>query len=291
MFGFARVLITLALLVLTATSVRAEKLHSPWDNRRVEQTSVAYECPVAPQFAKTMDLSPYYIDSHASVIDPQKQAAFQKASEPATNLSRFTALAADAYLAKGSRAAATCVYSLLDAAAKAEAWSGKMRDFNGVYIQNWTLSGVAISYLKVRQSGVGTPEQDAEIQRWFALLAARVRTYFDEEAARMGLENGISKENNHIYWAGLAVAAEGIANNDPGGFHWGVEAYRMGIQAIQPDGSLPQEMARADDAALPPVCAGAAHHACRVRRGQWTRPVWRGKGRDPSAGQLLPRWS
>jgi len=191
-----------------------------------------------------MDISAYYVDKNASVADPQKLAAFQKASDAATNLSRSVALAADAYLDKGSGAAAGCVYSLLGAAAKVEAWAGKMHDFNGVYIQNWLLSAVAISYLKVRPSGVGTSEQDAEIQRWFGLLANRVTDYFDDEVVRLGEENGISRENNHIYWAGLAVAAAGIARNDPAEFQWGVGAYRMGVDAIKPDGSLPQELWR-----------------------------------------------
>jgi poly(beta-D-mannuronate) lyase len=236
--------IVLAFLALASASTQAERLHSPWDGRKVVQTDVAYECPAAPAFAKTMEISAYYIDKNASVADPQKLAAFQKASEASTNLSRFAALAADAYLEKGSRPAARCVYSLLDAAAKAEAWAGKMHDFNGVYIQNWLLSAVAISYLKVRPAGTGTPQEDAEIQHWFGLLAVRVREYFDEEVVRLGEENGISRENNHIYWVGLAVAAAGIAENDSDAFKWGINAYRMGTAAIQPDGTLPQEMWR-----------------------------------------------
>jgi poly(beta-D-mannuronate) lyase len=229
------------LLVFAATAAQAEKLHSPWENRKVEQTSVPYDCPVPPPFAKTIEIGTYYIDSHASVIDPKKFAAFQKASDDATHLSQFSAQAADAYLYKGSRAAAVCVYSLLDAAAKADGWDGEMPSFSGVYIQNWLLSAVAISYLKVRPSGLGTPAQDAAIQRWFKQLAARVREYFDAEVVRLGID----RENNHLYWAGLAVAAEGIADDDREGFKWGITAYRMGLDAIQPDGSLPAEMNRA----------------------------------------------
>jgi len=229
---------------MASVSTQAEKLRSPWDDRKVMQTDIAYACPAAPPFARTMDISAYYIDKNASVADPQKLAAFQKASEASTNLSRFAALAADAYLDKGSREAAGCVYSLLDAAAKAEAWTGKMHDFNGVYIQNWLLSAVAISYLKVRPSGVASPGEDAEIQQWFSLLARRVTDYFDEEVVRLGMDNGVSRENNHIYWAGLAVAAAGIADDDPSELKWGMGAYRMGVDAIQPDGTLPQELWR-----------------------------------------------
>lgn len=242
----SRRVLTFGLLTLLSPGIlaRAEKLVSPWDDRRIVQTNAADECPAAPPFAKTMDISAYYVDKNASVAYPQKLAAFQKASEASTSLSRSAALAADAYLEKGSRPAARCVYSLLDAAAKAEAWSGKMHDFNGVYIQNWLLSAVAISYLKVRPSGVGTPDEDTVIQRWFGLLAHRVTDYFDEEVVRLGEENGISRENNHIYWAGLAVAAAGVARNDTAEFQWGLRGYKMGVDAIQTDGSLPQELRR-----------------------------------------------
>ncbi len=226
---------------IAAAGAPAGKLHSPWDNVKIAPADAAYTCPAPPPFAKTVEISSYYIDSHASVIDPQKLEEFQRASENSNHLSQFAALAADAYLSKGSRAAALCVYSLLDAAAKADAWDGQMPSFQGVYLQNWLLSAVAISYLKVRPSGLGTPAQEAAIQKWFKQLASRVREYFDAEVVRLGPD----RENNHLYWAGLSVAAEGIADNDSGGFKWGITAYRMGLDAIQPDGSLPPEMNRA----------------------------------------------
>ena len=236
-----RRLLAVLLLAAAGAAVQAETLHSPWDARKVQQTGAAYDCPAPPPFAKTVEIGTYYIDSHASIPDPQKLAAFQKASEPPTHLSQFAALAADAYLYKGSRDAALCVYSLLDAAAKAGAWDGKMPSFSGVYVQNWLLSAVGVSYLKVRPSGLGTPAQDAAIQKWFTKLAERVREYFDAEVIRLGSVG----ENNHLYWAGLAVAAAGIADQNREDFKWGITAYRMGIDAIQPDGTLKAEMNRA----------------------------------------------
>jgi poly(beta-D-mannuronate) lyase len=130
------------------------------------------------------------------------------------------------------------VYSLLDAAAVAEAWTDKMPDYSGVYIQDWELSGVGMAYLKVRESGVGAAQQEAHIQRWFGLLAGRVREYFDPLIAQNVWIN------NHVYWAGLAVAAEGIAGNDRGAFEWGMRAYSIGVGLIQPDGTLKAEMDR-----------------------------------------------
>jgi len=232
--------LVLALLAVADPGAKADKLLSPWDNVKVAATDAPYACPAPPPFASTVEISSYYIESHASVIDPQKLAAFQKASEDSTHLSQFVALAADAYLAKGSRAAALCVYSLLEAAAKADAFAGKMSGYQGVYLQNWLLSAVAISYLKVRPSGLGTPDQDAAIHRWLGRLAARVREYFDAEVLRLGSDG----ENNHIYWAGLAVAAQAIADDDHDAGEWALAAFRMGLKAIQPDGSLPAEMNR-----------------------------------------------
>jgi poly(beta-D-mannuronate) lyase len=228
------------LIASPADAAQGDRLRSPWDGRKIQQTDAPYNCPAAPPFATTIEIGSYYIDTHASVADPQKLAAFQKASEDSTHLSQWVALAADAYLYKGSRPAATCVYSLLDAAAKADAWDGKMPGFQGVYVQNWLLSAVAMSYLKVRESGAGTPQQETSIQMWFGKLAMRVRNFFDEEVRR----NGPERENNHLYWAGLAAAAAGIAENNADDFHWGMVAYQMGVELIQPDGALAAEMDR-----------------------------------------------
>lgn len=225
---------------LHAACAQHERLVSPWDALKITATNAPYTCPVPPPFVVTVDVDPYYVDSHASVIDQKKFDAFQKASEPSTHLSQYVTLAADDYLAKGSKPAAACAYMLLDAAAKADAWAGKMPGFQGVYLQNWLLSAVGIAYLKVRGSGAGTAEQDMEIQRWFGHLAARVRQFFDSEIERMGLD----EENNHLYWAGLAVAAEAIADNDHDSGQWAMMAYKAGLDNIQPDGSLRAELKR-----------------------------------------------
>ena len=228
-------------LALFAGAARAEDLVSPWDRVAVTQTDAPYACPAPPQFAKMIRIQSYYTDPHMSVIDPTKLAEFQKASKATTDLTLDVSLAADAYRKSGSRAAGRCVYTLLDAAAKAEAWDGHMPTFQGVYVQNWTLSGVAMAYLKVRSSGLGTAEQSAAIKAWFGNLAARVREYFD---AHKG-EPGSDAWNNHMNWAGLAVGAEAVADNDRQAADWALDAYERGISLIRADGTLPAEMNRA----------------------------------------------
>jgi poly(beta-D-mannuronate) lyase len=42
----------------------------------------------------------------------------------------------------------------------------------------------------------------------------------------------------------MAVAAVGIATNDRGLFEWGLAQYRLGVEQIQDDGTLPLELMR-----------------------------------------------
>jgi poly(beta-D-mannuronate) lyase len=227
--------------ICLASDKLPERLRSPWDGVTVTLTDSPWKCPDPPAFAKTIDAEGYYVDEHHSIIDPVKKAAYEKADAGPVHLGQYVGLAADAYLAKGSRAAAECVYSLLDAAAKADAWAGAMPHNQGVYDQNWMLSGTAIPYLKVRNSGVGTAEQRAEIQKWFLHVATQVRDYFDDKHFHPNSDAW----NNHEYWAGLAIAASGIARNDKNAFKWGMATYSQGLDSIEPDGSLPAEMDRA----------------------------------------------
>ncbi len=218
----------------------AQTLVSPWDAYPPAITQTAYRCPAPPASTLTLDPGTYYTDSKASITDPAKKLAYQQATEAPTTLSRNAALAADFYLEHGSLPAAQCVVTLLNAPAEAHAWTGKMPDYSGVYTQNWTLSAVAIAYLKVRTAHAATPQQDTAIQAWFDQLAHRITYFFILEASRLGN----AKENNHMYWAGLALTAEGIADDDLLNFQWGLGAYQIGIDNIQPDGSLTAETAR-----------------------------------------------
>lgn len=230
--------LAVALLPLHA---RADALRSPWDALAIAPTDAPYTCPAPPPFSRTLEVNGYYNDLHHSVIDEKAREAEEKATEAPTHLGQWSSEAADAYLTTGSRAAAACVYSLLDAAAQAHAWSGEMPTSQGHYEQKWLLAAAAVSYLKVRNSGAGTPDQEKNIHKWLGSVADRVTEYVESKLSNLDSDAW----NNHRYWAGFAVAAAGIANNDKGDLLWGEKAYKAGVDQIQPNGVLPHEMARA----------------------------------------------
>ncbi|HEX8811193.1 MAG TPA: alginate lyase family protein [Terracidiphilus sp.] len=231
----------LAVLLAPACYAGDARLQSPWDNRPVALTDAPYNCPAPPELKKTIDAEGYYIDANHSIIDPAKQKAEEEATAGPTHLGQWVGLAADAYLTKGSRAAVACAYSLLTAAAEEDAMTGVQPTGQSHYEQKWMLAGTAMAYLKIRNTGVGTPDQDKAIQKWFEKIAGRVRDYVDDQRRRPNSDAW----NNHGYWSGLAVAAAGIANNNTSDFRWGISAGKTGIDEISPIGVLPREMERA----------------------------------------------
>lgn len=228
-------------LLAGAAPAQADGLKSPWDSRPVALTDAPYGCPAPPRFSKSLDAEGYYIDTHHSVIDPVKKAAYEKAAEAPDHLGLWTTQAADAYLRHGSRAGAQCVYALLSAAAQANAWTAAMPTGQAHYVQKWLLAGTAMAYLKVRNTGVGTADQDQAIQKWFHSLADRIEDYVQSKLKY----DGSDAWNNHRYWSGLAVAAAGIAGNNTREFRFGMDSFRCGLKQIQQSGVLPLELARA----------------------------------------------
>ena len=57
-----------------------------------------------------------------------------------------------------------------------------------------------------------------------------------------------SRNNNHLYWAALAVGLSGIVGNDRGMFRWMAANYRQAMGQIDSDGTLPLEMNRGSKA-------------------------------------------
>ena len=216
------------------------KLRSPWDSKHIKLTDAPYACPAVVHLSPDLTTNGFYSDSKSTIIDPEKWKAYVASSGPFKSLGDRIVGAADAYQTTGSRAAVSCVLQHMEAAAKDGVFTGKMSSNQAYYVQGWVIGAVAIAYLKVRGSGIITPVQQELILPWMEKVIAQSQNYFEEHRAK---STGDS-QNNHLYWAGVEVAAAGIAANDRKLFDWGMQTYLAGIAQIQPDGSLPQEMRR-----------------------------------------------
>jgi poly(beta-D-mannuronate) lyase len=148
--------------------------------------------------------------------------------------------AADDYRTSGSRSAAQCAVAQIVTLAQEHSLAGKMSSTQAYYVQGWVVGAIAIAYLKVREADIATPQQTETIANWMQSVGEQTIGYY-EAHKRVG--HGDS-QNNHLYWAGVELAAIGIAANNRKDFDWAMATYDNGVDQIQPDGALPLEMAR-----------------------------------------------
>ena len=219
-------------------------LVSPWDLHGVKAKQGKYSCPIVATLPHDVEAFDYYTDAKHSIIDPKRYAAYKAVQAQYSGVTGAAERAADHFQETGDTSAAACVMKIVIQQSQADALTGSMSSNQANYVQNWTLGALAIPYLKVRQAGPdglgATPAQIALTQAWMQKVGGQVETYF---AARR-LKGTNDGRNNHLYWAGFAAMAAGIAANDRALYDWGYSTYKDGVDEIADDGTLPLEIAR-----------------------------------------------
>lgn len=236
------VAVCVGMVLFCLTAVAEQPLRSPWDGKSVPMTSAPYICPAMPDIQPNLTTDGFYRldDPTHSIIDPERQAAYDKSSGPVKAAGKAVVAAADAYRTTGSQQAAECALKLIDAMANQHSLTGKMSSNQAYYVQGWVVGAIAIGYLKIRDAHLATPEQAKLIAQWLVNVGEQTKSYFDPRRAK-GTSDA---RNNHSYWAGVELAAIGVAANNRADFDWAVAAYDAGVRQIRPDGTLPLEMGR-----------------------------------------------
>jgi poly(beta-D-mannuronate) lyase len=231
-------------LLLLWSGASAQTLRGPFDAapRGAAGAQSGFVCPTPPPAVRDIDTRPFYSDANYSVVDPARYAANQASVRPISEFSHQVASMADTWLRARPHfpGPALCAVQFLDAWARADALLGVVTNQGG-YERKWALAGLALAWLRLRDAPGIDPAASARIASWFQRLANAVRPHYQ----RMSRTDA---RNNHAYWAGLAVAAAGVAADDRALFEWGLGRARLGIEQIDADGALPLEMARASKA-------------------------------------------
>ncbi|OJY63761.1 MULTISPECIES: alginate lyase family protein [unclassified Rhizobium] len=230
---------TLLALVTATQGHAAAPLRSPWDAPiTARKTQTAFTCPTAPQLPVTLKMADYYTDAAHSIIDPARKKAYDDATRNLRSVQRAVVDMADRYRENGDEAAAACAASFLDSFAAGKALSDGAATNQAVYVQGWMLGSFAVAWLKIRSDTAISSEQRTSITGWLADIASRNIAYYEPRSDKT------DGRNNHRYWAGFTAMAAGIAANRKDLFDWGVESFKIGARQIEPDGTLPLEMAR-----------------------------------------------
>ncbi len=220
-------------------------LLSPWDGKPIVQKDTPYPCPSLLHLSPDLVTDGFYQldDPTHSIIDPVRQEAYRKSADPVKAVGVAIVKAADDFRTTGSREAAQCAANRIIVLAQDKSLSGKMSSSQAYYVQGWVVGAVAIAYLKVRANVEISAPQSTLIANWLDSVGVETKSFYDSHTLAHGA-NG----NNHLYWAGVELAAIGVAANNQPDFDWGMATYDNGVNQIRPDGTLPLEMARGSKA-------------------------------------------
>jgi poly(beta-D-mannuronate) lyase len=190
-------------------------------------SSALADCPAPPPAQRDIIADGYYDDPPVySHIDPVRHTAYEAAVGPL-----------EAYLHTVAKLASNgekeCALRWLVSWAEGDAMLGTIKKEQAHYERKWLLSGLALSYAKVRDDA--SRDQKAAIDTWLQALADGV----------MAHSNAYKGErNNHYYWEGLAVGATGAVTGNAKDLAWGRKVFRDAMANIADDGTLPRELSR-----------------------------------------------
>ncbi|MFZ0305382.1 MAG: alginate lyase family protein [Terracidiphilus sp.] len=195
------------------------------------------EQPAPP--AGRMIIPHHYLSGSYGPINPEEAKVtrpYQKFQSAATD-------GASRYVATGDPAEAVCVANLLAQWADANA----LLDYSynessqAWYQVEWTLSSVSLAWSVVETDPAIPAAQRAAILKWMH----KVTEYMFGQDPH---PDGRARENNHAYWRALCATSVGILTSDDKLYRRGLSQYVRAIGQMNPDGSLPLEMARHENA-------------------------------------------
>jgi poly(beta-D-mannuronate) lyase len=220
------------------------RLAAPFDPAAIRAGAVrpamSRACPAFPEPVRNLELPRFYTDAGATIADPALLAAETAGAKPLGDWLQAVQRGAEDWLRGGTPAAAACALAPLDAWARGGALLGAFNT-QGAYRRKWTLAGVAVAVLLIRDAPGLDPVAMSRVTDWLGAVARQVQPPYERIRPGTALT---SSRNNHATWAGLAVAAAGVAAGDRALLDWGVARLSLTLAEVDADGALPQEVRR-----------------------------------------------
>ena len=225
---------------------RTYVLKPPFDAERVRDNiknpyNKKFKCKHPPKPMKDLLFESMYdkASKNASIVDPEAYARYKAKTKPVRDLEQGLATTANQYMKSWPPRPeiAACVMSWIAIWADARGMLGESNK-TGEFIRKWILASISMAYIQVRDDPYIPPDVDEKAQAWIRDIAVQVMDDFSKNP------NINSRNNNHMYWAAWGVMAAGLALDDMEMFDWGLYEAKVGIEAIEENGTLPLELAR-----------------------------------------------
>jgi poly(beta-D-mannuronate) lyase len=226
---------------LNVSARRAELAHATTP-RVLEALSWKSGCTSSEQPSPptgVMFIPHHYLSGSNGPINPQENIA----TAPYRKLNEVVSNGASRYVATGDSREAVCIANLLAkwAAANTLLDYSFQESSQAWYQVEWTLSSISLSWSVVQTDPAIPPAQRVAILAWMH----KVTEYMFDQDPHPG---DSAHENNHAYWRALCATSVGILTSDDKLYRRGLAQYVRAIGQINPDGSLPLEMARHENA-------------------------------------------
>ena len=206
-------------------------------------------CETMPApFTATLDFPSKYEGSGASrdQLNAAADARYKQLTQPITAMEKGFSKHVGKYMDAGDPAQLDCAIRWIDGWASARALEGEAANHTGKSLRKWALASLSGAWLRLQFSA------SAPLKK-YPTEAARVAAWLGEVANRVAREwlpsDPLDKINNHYYWAAWSLMATAVVTNRRELFDQSVQIYRVFTHQVDADGYLPNELARASQAA------------------------------------------
>lgn len=110
-------------------------------------------------------------------------------------------------------------------------------DNQGEYERSWLLVSFNVAFDKIRREPNLSANQLSTVQQWLGRSGSIVMDKFN-----LHIAGRPQNSNSNLYWAGVALMVSGINTSNMILYNRGVQFIRIGLDQIQPNGTLPLEM-------------------------------------------------
>jgi poly(beta-D-mannuronate) lyase len=226
-----------SLIDVAARQAKLKSTNDPLLRQAIKSLKSCEKLPFIPPPTGHMKIPPHYFSGGNGPINP----AAEETARPYVKFEIRINAGMNQYVATGSHKESACALAQLDAWAQAHALLDYDRDEptpQAWFQVTWSLGAAGIAESVLMNDSTLDPVVQQRVIAWLDTAALK-----DISFERPG-----DPSNNHHFYRGLTATSIGVIASDDKLFQFGVRTYKDGIGVIDPNGALPKEMARHENA-------------------------------------------